>query len=100
MAGAGGAVLTMVRLVALNALLFLSPFLAYGIVIIARRGSLNDLANWPARVLIACGLIGAFVMGIGLIFLIDWSGASPDQTYRPATLVDGELVPGGFEDNE
>jgi hypothetical protein len=85
------------RLIALNALFFLLPFAGYGAWLLATRGSLGTARDWPARVVVYLCIGGALIMGVGLVTLTSFSGASPDDDYRPAVLRDGKIVPGGFE---
>jgi hypothetical protein len=87
----------MARLVALNALFFAVPFAAYAAWLLATRGSLRGAGAWPLRIVLYLCLAGALLMAIGLIALTSFSGSGPTDTYRPAVLRDGQIVPGEFE---
>jgi hypothetical protein len=87
----------MARLLALNALFFLTPFAVYAAYIALTRRRL-EIGDWPARVIVALCLAGALIMAVGLFLLTQFSGAAPNVEYRPAVLRDGVIVPGGFEE--
>ncbi|MCW5697624.1 MAG: hypothetical protein KIS96_12935 [Bauldia sp.] len=86
------------RAALINVLLFLVPFVAYAIWLLATRGRLNDRADWTLRVLGILAGVGAVIMIIGLVFIVDWTGESDANpgSYRPAEVRDGVLIPGGF----
>ncbi len=86
----------MTRLLALNSLFFLLPFILYGGWLLATRGTLNNRSDWPGRVILGLVAVGAVVMTIGLVVLTSFSGAGVDTQYRPAVVRDGQLVPGEF----
>lgn len=90
----------MARLLALNALFFATPFLAYAGWLVVTRGSVGDLRSWPTKVVLYLCLAGAVTMGLGLLALTSFSGARTDETYQPAVLRDGQIVPGGFRNDQ
>lgn len=74
--------------------IFLIPFAAYALFLIATRAGVLDLSSWPVQVVIRLA-IGAFLLVIvSLVLLAHFSGAPPDSTYTPAHLENGRLVPG------
>jgi hypothetical protein len=86
----------MARLLALNALFFLAPFAAYAVWLLATKRSLRSPDDWPTRTIVILGSIGAACVVIGLVLLVSFSGTSTNETYFPARIQDGELVPGRF----
>lgn len=87
----------MARLFALNAVFFLTPFIAYALWLLARRGTIAGAAQWPLRVILYLCVAGAVLMAGGIVALTSFSGADPDAVYRPAVLRDGRIEPGGFD---
>jgi hypothetical protein len=87
----------MARLILYNAVFFLLPFAIYGIYVFLTRGNLGSSSDWSLRILGWLLAAGAGVMLVGLVVITSFSGAAPDSEYHPATLRDGQIVPGGFE---
>lgn len=86
----------MARILLYNLVFFFLPFVGYGLYILATRRSLGSSADWSMRILGWLLLTGAGVMLIGLVLITTFGGASPDLDYEPASLQDGQLVPGNF----
>lgn len=84
----------MIRPVLTEIALFLAPFVAYAIFLLATRAGLFDRQSWTPRILM--WLIGiAFVLMIGsFVFLAHFSGIPTGGTYVPAHIQDGKFVPG------
>ena len=82
----------MLRILLQYLLPLLLPFLAYLVYArLTRRAGLND-APW-------LGLVAAGV-GLLVVSLVTWSimnGSEPGETYVPARVEDGEVVPGTTE---
>ncbi|MCC6982149.1 MAG: hypothetical protein IT535_02655 [Bauldia sp.] len=87
----------MARLLAYNLAFFLLPFVVYGVYIVLTRRSLGTSDDWSLKVFGWLLLAGAAVMLVGLFLVTTFGGASPNLDYHPATLRDGQIVPGGFE---
>jgi hypothetical protein len=87
----------MARIVAFNALFFALPFIAYGIWLLATRGTATRGSDWPVKVLGLLSIAGAVLMVLGLVTVIHFTAAAPGQGYRPATVQDGKLIPGEFK---
>jgi hypothetical protein len=85
----------MTRPIFTELLLFLLPFVAYGIFLLATRKGVLDAGSWPLPRL-AWLTIGALVLMIGGFFaLATFIGAPPDSIYIPAHIDEnGNLVPG------
>jgi len=92
----------MIRILLLRLFLFLLPFLIYAIwFTMTRRGNAGEREQ-IFNSLRSRWLAGA---GIGLVFIsviiaAFFTGHSPDAAYVPPRVVDGEIVPGYFEDEE
>ena len=84
----------MLRPVATELALFLTPFAVYAIFLWATRTGVLDGSQWTLSRLVWL-LIAAFLLMIGsFIVLAQWSGAPPGSTYIPAHVDDGRFVPG------
>ena len=84
----------MIRPVLTEIGIFLIPFVAYAIFLIATRSGVFASASWPAH-LIAKLVLGSFLLVvISFVMLAHFSGAPPDSTYVPAHMENGKLVPG------
>ena len=74
--------------------IFLIPFAAYALFLIASRSGLLVQASWPLHV-IARLAIGAMLLVIAsFVLLAHFSGAAPHSTYIPAHIENGSFVPG------
>jgi hypothetical protein len=78
--------------------LFLAPFVAYAIFLIATRAGLFDPQSWPLRILIWLVGIGFVLMIVSFLFLAHFSGIPiGGSTYIPAHIEDGKFVPGQWK---
>jgi hypothetical protein len=84
----------MIRPAFTEVLIFLTPFAAYVVFLLATRSGLLMQTSWPLHV-IAKLLVGSLLLVIvSFVLLAQFSGASPDSTYIPAHVENGKLVPG------
>jgi Family of unknown function (DUF6111) len=85
----------MIRPVLTELLLFLLPFVAYGIFLLATRQGVLDPASWPLPTLSWLAIAALVLMIGGFIALANLSGAPGDWIYIPAHVDEnGNLVPG------
>ena len=89
----------MARLLALNAIFFLVPFAIYAGWLFATRRTLGTNADWSNRVIIILCSIGALLVVVGLVVLTTSESTSTGETYYPADIQDGVIVPGHFGDD-
>lgn len=87
----------MIRPVLTELALFLAPFAAYALFLLATRAGFLDLQSWPPRILIRLAGIGLVLMIVSFVLIAHFSGAPPGSTYIPAHMEDGKLVPGHTE---
>ena len=84
----------MIRPVATELFLFVTPFVLYAVFLWATRAGVLDPNSWPWSTL-AWLTIAALVLVVGsFIVIAQFSGAPPGSTYVPAHIEDGKLVPG------
>ena len=101
----------MIRPVLTELAIFLIPFVAYALFLVATRAGVFASASWPGHLIATragvftssswpARLIAKLVLGslllviISFVLLAHFSGAPPDSTYVPAHIEDGRLVPG------
>lgn len=87
----------MLRIVALDALFFLTPFAAYALWLLFTRRTMGDPNDWTVKTIAWLALAGAiFMIGI-LVTFIHLETNPPGGTYVPPTFQDGVLVPSHIE---
>ena len=84
----------MIRPVLTELAIFLIPFVAYALFLIATRSGVLASSSWPAHLVAKLVLGSLLLVVISFVFLAQFSGAPPDSTYVPAHLENGKLVPG------
>ena len=84
----------MIRPVLTEIGIFLIPFAAYAVYLIATRSGLLTASSWPVH-LVAKLVLGSLLLVIlSFVLLAQFSGAPPNSTYVPAHLENGKLVDG------
>lgn len=84
----------MIRPVLTEIILFLAPFAAYAVFLLATRAEPFERASWPPRVMAALSIVAVVLVFGAFILLTQFSGAPPGSVYRPAHVEDGKFVPG------
>ena len=84
----------MIRPILTEIAIFLIPFVAYALFLVASRSQLMVTSSWPIHV-VGSLLGAALVLSLLVLMLLaNVSGAPPGSTYTPAHLENGRLVPG------
>ena len=84
----------MIRPVLTELAIFLIPFVAYAIFLIATRAGVFASSSWPTHLIAKLVLGSLLLVIISFVLLAHFSGAPPDSTYVPAHIENGKLVPG------
>lgn len=84
----------MARTILIEALLFLTPFALYALMLVATRRDAREREHWQARVLVSLATAGFVLVIGGLVWFAHFGGAPPSGSYVPAHIEDGRLVPG------
>jgi hypothetical protein len=84
----------MIRSVLTEIGIFLIPFAAYALFLLATRAGLLLPASWPLNLIAKLTLVALVLVIISLVLLAQFSGAPPNSTYIPAHIENGKLVPG------
>ena len=84
----------MIRPVLTEVAIFLIPFVAYALFLIATRSGVLASASWPVHLIAKLVLGSLLLVVVSFILLAHFSGAPPNSTYIPAHIENGRLVPG------
>jgi hypothetical protein len=84
----------MIRPVLTELAIFLIPFVAYAIFLIATRSGVLVSSSWPVQLVAKLVLGSLLLVVISFVLLAQFSGAPPASTYVPAHMENGKLVPG------
>ena len=84
----------MIRPVLTELAIFLIPFVAYALFLLATRAGVFASSSWPAHLIAKLVLGSLLLVIISFVLLAHFSGAPPDSTYVPAHIENGKLVPG------
>jgi hypothetical protein len=84
----------MIRPVLTEVAIFLIPFVAYALFLIATRAGVFASSSWPAHLVAKLVLGSLLLVVISFVLLAQFSGAPPNSTYVPAHLENGKLVDG------
>ena len=84
----------MIRPVATELLLFVTPFVLYAVFLWATKAGMMDVESWPLQRLASLA-IAALVLVVGsFIYFSHYTGSKPGSTYIPAHIEDGKFIPG------
>ncbi|MDQ0505357.1 DUF6111 family protein [Xanthobacter agilis] len=86
----------MLRTLLVELALFLTPFVLYGALLIATKGSVVP-EHWSPRALASLAVAALVLMALGLLLFEGGRSAPPGSHYVPAQTRDGVFVPGHFE---
>jgi len=84
----------MIRPVLTEIGIFLIPFVAYALFLVATRSGVLVSSSWPAHLVAKLALGSLLLVVVSFVLLAEFSGAPPNSTYVPAHLENGKLVPG------
>lgn len=74
--------------------IFLIPFVAYALFVLASRRDVLHRSSWPLRIVLGLSMGACMLVILSLVLLANFSGAPPGATYTPAHVEDGKFVPG------
>jgi len=88
----------MIRPVLTELALFIAPFAAYAIFLLATRSAVLERSSWPPKTLAGLAIVACMLMIGSFIYLSHFAGSPPGTTYVPAHYdSDGSFVPGQFK---
>ena len=74
--------------------IFLIPFAAYALFLVATRTGLLVQTSWPVHIIARLAFGSLLLVVVSFILLAHFSGAPPNSTYVPAHIENGKFVPG------
>lgn len=74
--------------------LFIAPFVAYALFLLATRAGVLHPQSWSLRRTAWLTVAGLVLMLCGFVLLDNITGAPPDADYIPAHMDNGKFVPG------
>jgi hypothetical protein len=77
--------------------LFLAPFAAYAVFLVATRNGVFDRGSWTPRIVVWLTGIAFALMIVSFLVLAHFSGIPVGATYIPAHIEDGKFVPGQWK---
>jgi Family of unknown function (DUF6111) len=84
----------MIRSIATEVLLFITPFVLYAVFLFATRAGVIDVKSWPLGHVATLAIIALLLVVGSFIYLANYSGAPVGTTYVPAHIENGKFVPG------
>lgn len=84
----------MIRPVLTEIGIFLIPFAAYAVFLIATRSGVLTSSSWPMHLVAKLVLGSLLLVIVSFVLLAQFSGAPPNSTYIPAHIENGRLVDG------
>ena len=84
----------MIRPVLTEVGIFLIPFVAYALFLVATRSGVFAQSSWPAHLVAKLVFGSLLLVVVSFMLLAHYSGAPPDSTYVPAHIENGRFVPG------
>ena len=84
----------MIRPVLTELGIFLIPFVAYALFLVATRSGVLAKSSWPAHLVAKLVFGSLLLVVVSFMLLAHYSGAPPDSTYVPAHIENGKFVPG------
>lgn len=86
----------MVRVFILHLLLFLLPFITYGLWLwLSKRNT--EPGRWSAKPMAWLTLVGLILVITGLVGMASFDHAPDGANWRPSEMRDGVFVPGRYE---
>jgi hypothetical protein len=84
----------MIRTLATEIALFLTPFVLYAVFLWATRAGVLDVEAWPIKRVVALAIVACLLVIGSFVYFANYGGAPPGSTYVPAHMEDGKFVPG------
>ena len=86
------------RVILINLLFFLLPFIGYALFLLLTRGRLDAEETLNGKSFFWLVAAGTLCVVIGLATLTTFHTGSPDAVYVPSRYENGVLIPGGFRE--
>ncbi len=83
----------MIRPIATELGLFLTPFAVYAAFLLATRAGIVHPDAWTPRRITGLVIVSLVLVAGSFLVLAEFGGAPPGSTYVPAHIEDGKFVP-------
>jgi hypothetical protein len=83
----------MIRPIATELGLFLTPFAVYAAFLLATRAGIVHPDAWTLRRVTGLVIVSLALMAVSFLVLAEFGGSPPGSTYVPAHIEDGKFVP-------
>ncbi len=85
----------MIRPVLTELALFVAPFVAYALFLLATNARVLERASWPPKTVATLGIVALILMIGSFIYLSHFAGVPPGTEYVPAHVDErGNFIPG------
>lgn len=84
----------MIRPIAIEIALFLTPFALYALFLWATRAGVLHPDAWSMQRLAWLAITALVLMIASFALVVEFAGAPPNSAYVPAHLENGKLIPG------
>ena len=84
----------MIRPIAIEFALFLTPFALYAAFLWATRAGVLHPDAWSTQRVALLAIVALVLMIAGFTWVVEFTGGAPDAAYVPPHLENGKLVPG------
>jgi len=84
----------MIRPVFTEFVLFLTPFVLYGVFLWATKNEILHPDHWPVSRILALAIVALLLVLGSFLYFANYTGAPVGTNYEPAHMEDGKFVPG------
>ena len=84
----------MIRPIFTEIVLFLTPFVLYGIFLWATKNEILHPDHWPVPRILALAIVALLLVLGSFLYFANYTGAPVGTNYEPAHMEDGKFVPG------
>jgi len=84
----------MIRPVATEIILFITPFVLYVVFLWATKAGVLHPDSWPVSRIVSLAIAALLLVVGSFIYFAEFRGSKPGSTYVPAHMENGKFVPG------
>ena len=84
----------MIRPIFTEIVLFLTPFVLYGVFLWATKNEILHPDHWPVPRILALAIVALLLVLGSFLYFANYTGAPVGSDYEPAHIEDGKFVPG------
>jgi hypothetical protein len=84
----------MIRPIFTEIVLFLTPFVLYGVFLWATKSEILHPDHWPVSRILALAIVALLLVLGSFLYFANYTGAPVGSDYEPAHIENGKFVPG------